>query len=162
MDALDIEQHKMIVLNCEKLLSVCLHEDYFNLKRIYDKSRKIIDEYNNLNLTVSDYNDIEKGLFFASVKKVIYGHFMNGVIKNIDKKTKCYYDVTYCIKEEFKKACNKTYFNNDLMMKFILLSRRVRNGDINKDLHLAIKDIIHIQIKKTFQEQNEELIKKYI
>ena len=48
------------------------------------------------------------------------------------------------------------------MLKFILLNRKIKNICKTEPLELAIKETIHNEILNTFQNQNKELIIKYI
>lgn len=79
-----------------------------------------------------------------------------------EKKTKDFYDHKENIKTEFKNACDNTIFCKDLMLKYILLNRKLSNYNNQQPLLFAIKDTIHIEILKTFQNQNQKLITKYI
>jgi hypothetical protein len=63
---------------------------------------------------------------------------------------------------ECKDACRKTIFSEDLMLKYILLIRKGRNRHYQEPLLLAIKATIRTEILKTFQEQNQKSITKYI
>jgi hypothetical protein len=209
MEAIEIEQHKLIIKNGNELLKVLLLCDVDFLQNIISKSKNIIDNYNNSNLTIVDVSKQETGIWKSTIKKVVYGKYYNSIIKKIgryyddddfnyvcdehrtyytcdDGSEDWFYNVDiFCItckkehlkreqdakkfykkiddiKDELKNACNKTIFSKDLKLKCILLNRRIQNQYKVEPLFLAIKETIHIQILKTFQEQNEILITKYI
>lgn len=63
---------------------------------------------------------------------------------------------------EFKNACEKTNFSEELKAKYILLNRKVEDIYKLKPLEKSIKEVIRIEILKTFQKQNQELITKYL
>ena len=210
MEAIEIEQHKLIVKNCKELLKVSLENDIDYLRNIINKSKNIIDNYNNENLTIVDVTKKEIGLWKSTIKKLVYGRYYNSIIKKIDShddrsedfeyaceehkdiytyrdgaqdwffnvdkfcstckkeylkrdnETKIYYQNELNIQIEFKNACNNTIFCKDLRLRYILLNRRIPNKYKVEGLLLSIKDTIHTEILKTFQEQNEILITKYI
>ena len=66
------------------------------------------------------------------------------------------------IKAEFSEACDKIVFSDDLMSKSILLSRNITDHSKLNPLQIAIRDVIHNEIIKAFQEQNQKLITKYL
>mgnify|MGYP001329888024 CR=1 FL=1 len=66
------------------------------------------------------------------------------------------------IKAEFSEACDKTLFCDDLRSKSILLSRNITDHSKLNPLQIAIRDVIHNEIIKAFQEQNQKLITKYL
>jgi len=210
MELIEIEQHKLIINNCKKLLNVSFENDIDYLTNIINKSKNIINKYNNENLTIVDVTKKESGLWNSTIKKLVYGKYYNPIIKKINKhydtsqdfeyaceehkgiytyedgtedwffnvdkfcsickkeylkrknETKKHYKKIEKIKIKFKNACNNTIFCKDLRLKCILLNRRIPNHDKVEPLLLAIKDTIRNEILKTFQEQNEILITKYI
>lgn len=210
MELIEIEQHKLIVKNCKELIKVSLENDIDYLQNIINKSKNIIDNYNNENLTIVDVTKKESGLWKSTIKKVVYGKYYNPIIKNLDnhydrsedfeyaceehkdiynhkdgtqewfynvdkfcptckkeylkreKETKDFYKNIENIKSEFRDSCNKTIFCKDLRLKCILLNRKIPNQYKVEPLLLAIKETIHTEILKTFQNQNQKLITKYI
>jgi hypothetical protein len=79
-----------------------------------------------------------------------------------DIETDRLYEEEWNMKNEFKKACNKLLLEKDLCLKHILLSRKFGVYPDANPLAKSIKDTIKNEIIKAFQEQNEELITKYI
>ena len=65
------------------------------------------------------------------------------------------------IASKFNKACENTIFPEDLKLKYILLCRRISHRTKLDSLELAIKDSIHTEIIKIFQEENIKLISNY-
>jgi len=81
-------------------------------------------------------------------------------LEKIERKNLCIENNIQKIRDDFHEACNKTIFDKDLKLKYVLLSRNIKNHKPNP-LETAIKETIHNEIAKTFQEQNEKLIIKY-
>jgi hypothetical protein len=105
------------------------------------------------------YNDGEEEWFYNEEK---YCDSCKKEQFKIDEEIKNSYKKQNKIRDECKKACKKTVFTEDLMLKYILLIRKGRNRHYQEPLLLAIKATIRTEILKTFQEQNQKSITKYI
>jgi len=131
------------------------------IKKIQDK----ISELYNDDYICDDHKDLYTSSdgtkdWFYNVDKFCDTCKKEHVKRDIEQKK--YQEKIDNIREEFKKACNKTFFSYDLMLKFILLNRKIENICKTEPLQLAIKETIHNEILNTFQNQNKELIIKYI
>ena len=88
MDAITIEQHKLIANSCKDLLNVVFSSDLDTVTNILNKSQSKIDQYNNNKLTITDISVYEIGIWNANIKKLIYGRYLNPILKkmkNIDE-----------------------------------------------------------------------------
>lgn len=65
------------------------------------------------------------------------------------------------IHSEFMNAVDNTKINDDLIQKYTLLSREIKDKNRLNDLEKSIKESIKIEMLKTFEEQNKKLILKY-
>jgi hypothetical protein len=61
---------------------------------------------------------------------------------------------------EFQNACENTYFEDDLKLRSISLSRSIVFGNPT-ELQKVLKKKIHQEILLAFEQQNKELLKKY-
>ena len=61
---------------------------------------------------------------------------------------------------EFQDACGNTYFEDDLKLRSISLSRSIVFGNPT-ELQKVLKKKIHQEILLAFEQQNKELLKKY-
>lgn len=162
---IEIEQHKIIVELSKKLLNVCFDSQKDIIKNLIKNSKNEINNFNSKELTVVDASKSELGLFKSAVKKIIYGKFLNVIISKINKddyNEDDYYYKKDEIRNEFKNACNKTFFEKDLINKYILLSRKIENIYFQTPLEKALKETLHLQIITEFQNQNIKLINKYL
>lgn len=83
MDIIDIEKHKLIVSKTKELLILLNGSDFDFVKLINEKSSRIINNYNNENLTIVDASKTELGIFNSNIKKMVYANYLNPYIKNI-------------------------------------------------------------------------------
>lgn len=82
-------------------------------------------------------------------------------IDEIKTSWKAHYDLVNKAKDEFYKAIDNTILEDKLMERFVLVGRKIKRSD-NNPLEKTIRESIHTQFLKEFQEQNKELITKYL
>lgn len=83
----------------------------------------------------------------------------------IDRKIKLTNNLVDKIEQEFLDACLKTVFSSDLRNRYVMYKRmKINNGGYYKSnfLDRAIADSLKIEVMSVFQEQNKQLITKYI
>jgi len=83
MDSITIEQHKLIVNSCKDLLKVVFMFDVDTITNILNNSQSKIDQYNNNKLTITDISVYEIGIWKANIKKLIYGRYLNPILKKM-------------------------------------------------------------------------------
>lgn len=162
MDLIEIEKHKLIVNRCDFLLDVLSEEDYSIVNDIRVKSDNILNQYNNKELTVINPSNTEKGLFFSMVKKVIYGEFLNPIIK---KYTKYNYHYEFiCDDCKIYDNDNKEdwYFDDDKLC--VKCKKQYSEMEMNKKEYYDTIDFI----RKEFHNKcntlhfSQDFINKYI
>lgn len=164
MNELEIEQHKLIVLNCKKLLIMCLSEDTKYIESVMLKSQKAINKYNNNKLSVSDITQKEIGVWNIAVKNYINSTYVTPLANKLEErlsKLKKYdeddlfeYIHKYkCnLRKKTKSAISSMDFS-DLMKKYTLLNRKSKNIYKPTPLEKEIKEAIKIEVISRFQEQ---------
>ncbi len=160
MDLLDIERNKLITERCNSLLKVADNCDVEYLQSIIDKSNDALNTYNKSELTVCNPTNVELGKWDSIVKNVVITYYYKPFYKIHESNIDYYLSKTH--KKEFFVCCDNTLFCEKLIHRNILLSRKTKNKIKLNPLEKALKQSIKTEILKTFQEQNKELINKYI
>lgn len=158
----EIERHKRIVSHCNALLKLVKTKDKELINEILNNSKSIIDTNNLSKLEVTNPTLIEIGRFNAVCKKLVRSKYGMSKIKKLEGKGVEYWEARCEIYNDFDKALNNTIIKTETRDKYILLMRSAYNSFYYNDLQKAIRDSIHIEVLTQFQEQNEELINKYI
>lgn len=92
MDLIEIERHKLIIERCKLLLEIADSIDMINIKNIMTVSEKIIISYENHNFTVVNPSKREIGNFNGNVKLLVYGEFLNKILKDYELNNEYIYD----------------------------------------------------------------------
>jgi hypothetical protein len=105
------------------------------------------------------YDEIYKGFFWEEEQ---YCEKCKLELKRQKKESESYYSKIHKVEREFYVACDNTVFEEDLRLKYILFKRQIKNKHKLTPLETTLNKTLRNEIIKTFQNQNKELITKYL
>lgn len=129
------------------------------LKQIEDRKVYTKEEYDFICESHRIYDESKHDVWFYDYENACDS--CRSRIDEIENSWKAHYDLVNKAKDEFYKAIDNTILEDKLMERFVLVGRKIKRSD-NNPLEKPIRESIHTQFLKEFQEQNKELITKYL